>query len=185
MYRDEVMQKSRQNQYAVKLKSSSSTTSADLRELVSRRDIMEMVSAASEMYKDTGFIATVVKACQLDKAIMMVMCQHKQSTNGGEVASDASMDCDHIWRLLCELTASISTERLISSETIIHLQQPPHWVFLQSLARLCGQGLVVRGTSWKLVDGPRSVPYSVHESFSHSDLMTALKEDPLSRFILK
>ena len=192
LYRDEALLRSRKgNQYLMKIKASSSssisTAGLDLSGLVSKKEIMDMVRAAVDLYSDTGFIATVTNSCQLDKAILMVMCQHKHSTTGGEVASDASMDCDHIWRLLCELTASISSERLRSPpvEPIIHLYEPPHGVFMQSLARLCGQGLVVRGASWKLLDGPRSVPYNVHESFSYSDLVASLKEDPLSRFILK
>lgn len=192
MYRDEALLRSRkQNLYVMKIKSSSSSSNStagmDLSGLVSKKEIMDMVRAAVELYSDTVFIAAVTNACQLDKAILMVMCQHKHSTTGGEAASDAGMDCDHIWRLLCELTASISSERLMSSsvEPIIYLKEPPHGLFMQALARLCGQGLVVRGTSWKLLDGPRSVPYSVHGSFSYSDLIASLKEDPLSRFMPK
>lgn len=90
-------------------------------------------------------------------------------------------------------TISNNTTTTTTSTLPINLYQPPHSIFMEAVHRLCRQGFILTNTSWRLInneDGPRSVLYKVHESFSHSDLVAALKTkdpnnvDPMHKYIL-
>ena len=81
-------------------------------------------------------------------------------------------------------TSAISTTPVSSSSLPINLYQPPHSIFMEALQRLCRQGILLKGSSWRLLDGPRSVLYMIHESFSYSDLVAALKEDAMHKYVM-
>lgn len=162
-----------------------------------------LVKEAANSYVGTPFIATTARACQLDKAILAVMGRHRQSVSGGEGAiNEAAMTCDAIWERLCDITQKIDAERYLNGTSTAQvsvtgagaagstssgvvasqLRQPPFSIFTQALDRLCNQGIVVRASTWKVVQGPRSVLYSLHPAFTYSDLTAALNGDPMLRF---
>jgi len=164
------------------------------------RDIIQIVKDAVDGYKETPFIAITARACQLDKALMVVMGKYRHTTTGGEDynSTEASLTCDGIWERLSDLMQKIEADRYFqqgtqqqqqqqsssSSSSSIQLRTPPYAVYTQALARLCRQGIVIQATSWKLHTGPRSVLYSLHPNFSYSDLLAALAEDPFLKYCL-
>ena len=182
----------------------------------SGRTVMAMVKDAVEQYKATPFVATVSRACQLDKAILIVMGKYRHITGGGEGDDggglDTSMTFDDIWERVGDLVHKIDAERYLTagagagptiavaaavvaprtagsagvitntSKTVLYLYMPPMSVFQQALQRLCDQGLVEHSASWRLLAGPRSIVYNLNRSFSYSDLLAALSQDPMMKF---
>ncbi|KAJ1433861.1 P-loop containing nucleoside triphosphate hydrolase protein [Ochromonadaceae sp. CCMP2298] len=172
------------------------------------KEIIGIAKEAVDGYKTTPFLATAARACQLDKALLVVMGRHRQQVTGGEGESpEASMTCDSIWERLHDLLQKIEAERYfvgggdkgpgtgvavvgvcvdagagVGGIAHLHLHAPPFAVFTQALARLCRHGIVLQAPSWKLLGGPRSLLYSLHCNFSYSDLLAALAGDPLFKF---
>jgi hypothetical protein len=200
MYRDLVMQRKQQRTMGNSSGSSSAEAAA-----VTFKDIVNIVKEAADSYKETPFIATTARACQLDKAILAAMGKHRQTMGFGEGAlNDAALTCDGIWDRLRDITQKIDAERYLlqgtnadsssSSESkqtggaghgsyALTLRLPPYPVFMQAIERLCNQGILIKAPTWKIVSGgPRSVLYSLHSSFAYSDMIAAFNGDPMLKF---
>jgi hypothetical protein len=202
LYRDAVNERRRQKRVAGRVAAAGSTGSTSIGDssdpgAISLKEFMVLAKEAANSYTQTPFIAATARACQLDKAILAVLGRHRQSVSGGEgTINEAAMTCDAVWERLCDITQKIDAERYLnrtsaapSSSTnggaasgVSQLRQPPFPIFVQALARLCSQGILVQASTWKVVLGPRSVLYSLHPNFTFSDLSAALSGDPMLRY---
>jgi len=176
---------------------------------VTHGDVIKFVGKAAAGYKETPFIAFTARACLLDKAILVIMGKYRHIVSGSEgTVSDAAMTIDDIWERFGDMMGKIDAERYLlagqertnsSNSTsagvsqglqggkgsrVTDLHRPPYAIFAQAVQRLCTQGMVNKGTSWKVLSGPRSLLYSLHPNFTYSDLLAALKTDAMLKFCL-
>jgi hypothetical protein len=208
MYRDLVML--RRQQRVIESTGGGESSGTDAAAVVFK-DIVNIVKEAADSYKETPFIATTARACQLDKAILAAMGKHRQTMGFGEGAlNDAALTCDGIWDRLRDITQKIDAERYLlqgtsacsnnsasgssSSEPkqagggqgsggALTLRLPPYPVFMQATERLCNQGILIKAPKWSIISGgPRAVLYSLHASFAYSDMIAAFNGDPMMKF---
>jgi hypothetical protein len=116
-------------------------------------------------------MATVTRACTLDKAILVAACKHFRVTGDGDVSPDV------LWERLGDLLYAM---RNTPNFTLL---SPPHAIFQEAMDRLLDQGLLKRtGSKQTNCSG------SARQGFfgfrlEVTDIAMALKEDPLLKYL--
>jgi hypothetical protein len=136
-----------------------------------------MVTQATDEYKESPMLATVARACALDKAVLAALCRHVKSTG----ATDVSVDL--LWDRLQDLLEALRDDPANT------LQLPPVRVFHEALGRLADQGLLVRkaprGGLTGLAPPAADVLAMKRSVFSLRPMMTdvvaAMKDHPIGK----
>eukprot|EP01034_Spumella_vulgaris_P021970 gene21970-28052_t len=173
-----------------------------------------LISEAVRAYKESPFIASVSRACQLDKAILIILTRFRRQGSANGVVNDdenATSECD------AGMTSAIIREQLSvmcgeivngsimttgrgmdrtntnnsNSDTTnsanssgIYLQLPPPHLFDLALERLLSLGILHR-TPHKL-GGAGLALYRLHGSFLFSDMLAVMREgDPMAALMVR
>ena len=160
-------------------------------------EIMSLIKTAVDEYKQSPFIASIIRCCLLDKAIIIIMSKHRRNMGGGDEfisTVDTSMTLEHIWIKLEEFIhsmqikistaqahANISFSKPSSSSS--HLKLPPKYIFVMSINRLLDQAIIHHHNSRSIAKfSPLAKRVALHASLSYSDIMTAIKDCVLHDF---
>lgn len=136
-----------------------------------KKSIMNLVNAAANEYRMSPMMATVTKACTLDKAILIAACKHFRVTGDGDVSPDV------LWERLEDLLYAM---RNAPNFTLL---SPPQAIFQEALDRLLDQGLLKR-TGSRLTNCSGSARQGFFGfRLEVTDIATALKDDPLLKYL--
>ena len=139
--------------------------------LKEKKSIMNLVNTAANEYRMSPMMATVTKACTLDKAILVAACKHFRVTGDNDVSPDV------LWERLEDLLYAM---RNTPNFTLL---SPPHAIFLEAIDRLLDQGLLKR-TGPKLLNCSGSARQGFFGfRLEVTDIATALKDDPLLKYL--
>jgi hypothetical protein len=105
---------------------------------------MDIVRRACEEYKENPMMATMSRACALDKRILAAACKHVKMT--GESAATVDM----LWRRLGDLYNAVEvhmrndTDRSRSTDTEVTYIPvlPPISIYYEAVSRMIDQGLL-------------------------------------------
>ena len=96
------------------------------------KSIMNLINVATAEYRQSPMMATVSRACTLDKALLVAACKHFRLTGETEISLDV------LWGRLEDLLYAM---RNTPSFTLL---APPQFVFDKAINRLVEQGLMKR-----------------------------------------
>jgi origin recognition complex subunit 1 len=136
-----------------------------------KKTIMALVNAAANEYRMSPMMATVTKACTLDKAILIAACKHFRVTGDTDISPDV------LWERLEDLLFAM---RNTPNFTLL---SPPQAIFEEAMSRLLDQGMLKR-TGSKLINCSSSARQGFFGfRLEVTDIAIALKDDPLMRFL--
>lgn len=132
-----------------------------------KKTMMALVKIAADEYRESPLLATITRACLLDKSILVVMWRHFKSSGQQE------MTLDVIWHRLEDL---LLTARANPRMT---LQKPPLVVFVEAIERMVEQGILKRAglkAAASLVGAARAGFVSMRSEMT--DVIAALTSTP-------
>jgi Cdc6-like AAA superfamily ATPase len=174
LYRDQEQRLAKASAATTAASSSSSAAVAPSVPVVAapeKKTIMALVNAAANEYRMSPMMATVTKACTLDKAILIAACKHFRVTGDSDISPDV------LWERLEDLLYAM---RNTPNFTLL---SPPQAIFDEAMCRLLDQGMLKR-TGSKLINCSSSARQGFFGiRLEVTDIAIALKDDPLVRFL--